>query len=132
MNFVDTSAWFAAYVPSDPMHRAVQSALAGSDRLVTSDYVLDETLTLLKARGHVDRAQRFGERLFDGRVAQLEYVVPADVQQAWIMFASYRDKQWSFTDCVSFAVMKRLGIASAIALDEHFDQMPGIVRTPLI
>jgi predicted nucleic acid-binding protein len=63
MNFVDTSAWFAAYVPSDPMHRAVQSAMARADRLVTSDYILDETLTLLKARGHVDRAYRLGARL---------------------------------------------------------------------
>jgi predicted nucleic acid-binding protein len=61
----------------------------------------------------------------------LEYVVPADVQQAWIVFASFRDKQWSFTDCVSFALMKRLGIPSAIALDEHFEQMPGISRVPL-
>jgi uncharacterized protein len=131
MSFVDTSAWFAAYVPSDPMHQVIQSAMSSADRLVTSDYVLDETLTLLKARGHVDRAYRLGPRLLEGRATQLEYVVPADVQQAWVVFSTYRDKQWSFTDCTSFALMKRLGITAAIALDEHFEQMPGILRVPL-
>jgi hypothetical protein len=41
---------------------------------------------------------------------------------AWQVFATFSDKRWSFTDCVSYAVMKRLQIAEAIALDEHFKQ----------
>ena len=52
--FVDSSAWYAAYVPSDPQYRIVRKALAAAGRLVTTDYVLDETLTLLKARGHIE------------------------------------------------------------------------------
>ena len=124
--FVDSSARFAAYVPTDPQYRIVQKALASSDRLVTTDYVLDETLTLLKARGHADRARRFGTRIFDGRAARLEYITVQDVQQAWIVFATYRDKEWSFTDCTSLVVMQRLGISQAIALDQHFRKMPGI------
>ena len=47
MIFVDTSAWFAAYVPSDPQHRAVREEIEAAPRLVTTDYVIDETLTLL-------------------------------------------------------------------------------------
>ena len=132
MTFVDTSAWFAAYVPTDPQHRAVQQALAAAGRLVTSDYVLDETLTLLKARGHVDRARFFGARLLDGRAANLEYLTRGDVQQAWITFSTFRDKAWSFTDCTSYAVMKRLGIISVVALDEHFRQMSGIAVVSLL
>jgi uncharacterized protein len=132
MTFVDTSAWFAAYVPTDPLNRAVQQALAAASRLVTSDYVLDETLTLLKARGHGNRARYFGARLLDGRIANLEYLTRDDVQQAWITFSTYRDKAWSFTDCTSFAVMNRLGVSSVIALDDHFQQMPGITVVPLL
>jgi hypothetical protein len=41
---------------------------------------------------------------------------------AWQVFATFSDKRWSFTDCVSYAVMKRLQIAEAFALDEHFKQ----------
>jgi uncharacterized protein len=126
MTFVDTSAWFAAYVPSDSMHAAVQAAMASSNRLVTTDYILDETLTLLKARGHSDRAQHFGPRILEGKAAQLVYLTPGDITQAWITFSSYRDKNWSFTDCTSFVVMKRLGIPEAIALDQHFREFPGI------
>jgi uncharacterized protein len=32
------------------------------------------------------------------------------------------DKAYSFTDALSFAVMERLGISIAFALDQHFDQ----------
>jgi predicted nucleic acid-binding protein len=110
----------------------VQKALASADRLVTTDYVLDETLTLLKARGHADRARRFGTRIFDGSAARLEYLTDHDVQQAWSVFSSYRDKEWSFTDCTSLVVMLRLGMTHAIALDRHFQQMPGIGVAPLI
>lgn len=126
MNFVDTSAWFSAYVPTDPRHRQTQTSLATGERLLTTDYILDETLTLLKSRGHADRALKFGPRILDGRTAKLEYIQPVDIQQAWIVFSRYRDKAWSFTDCTSFVVMKRLAITTAISLDEHFRQMPGI------
>jgi predicted nucleic acid-binding protein len=65
-------------------------------------------------------------------VARLEYVTEQDIEQAWIVFSTYRDKAWSFTDCTSLAVMRRLGLSHAIALDQHFDQMPGIATIPLI
>jgi predicted nucleic acid-binding protein len=107
-------------------------ALAAAGRLVTSDYVLDETLTLLKARSHVDRARFFGARLLDGRAANLEYLTRGDVQQAWITFSTFRDKAWSFTDCTSYVVMKRLGITAVVALDEHFRQMSGIAVVSLL
>jgi len=52
MIFVDTSAWFTAVVPSDPDHSAAASWLAiNHEALLTTDYVVDETLTLLRVRG---------------------------------------------------------------------------------
>jgi hypothetical protein len=132
MIFVDTSAWYSANVPTDPQYRVVQKVLASAERLVTTDYVLDETLTLLKARGHADRARHLGTRLFDGRSAHLVYLKEQDVAQAWVIFSTYRDKAWSFTDCASYVVMKRLAVSQAIALDEHFHQMPGIYVVPLL
>jgi len=93
---------------------------------------LDETLTLLKARGHAHRARHLGKRLFDGRAARLEYLNEQDVAQAWIIFSTYRDKAWSFTDCASYVAMKRLAVSEAMALDEHFQEMPGISLVPLV
>ena len=49
---------------------------------------------------------------------------------AWDAFQKYNvDKLWSFTDCTSYAVMKRLNISEVFAFDHHFEQM-GFVRLP--
>lgn len=51
MIFVDSAAWFASVITADPDHAAATAWLAGNrDKLLTTDYVLDETLTLLRAR----------------------------------------------------------------------------------
>ncbi len=52
MIFVDTEAWFASAMPSDRDHEAAVLWLSQNILpLITTDYVIDETLTLLKARG---------------------------------------------------------------------------------
>ncbi len=67
MIFIDTSGWFASSVPWDGRHSEAAAWLASCDEpLVTTDYVVDETLTLLRVRGETDRAIRLGERFFDG------------------------------------------------------------------
>ncbi len=56
MLFVDTGAWYALTVPSDPDHAAATHFLQQNPRpLVTSDYVVDELLTLFVVRGHKSR-----------------------------------------------------------------------------
>jgi hypothetical protein len=64
MVFVDTSAWFASVVPDDPDHAAAIKWLRENERLlITTDYVVDEILTLLRARGQNRRAAALGSRL---------------------------------------------------------------------
>jgi predicted nucleic acid-binding protein len=41
-------------------------------------------------------------------------------KEAFRIFEKYTDKRLSFTDCTSFALMKRLGISKAFAFDEDF------------
>lgn len=131
MVFVDTSAWYAAFVPADRDHmRAQEWLVRNKGVLVTTDYICDELLTLLKARREYQRALCIGESLLAGRIARLEWVVPADVQAAWRTYSRFRDKEWSFTDCVSIAVMKRLGIDQAFAFDTHFRQLSEVTVHP--
>lgn len=124
--FVDTSAWYAAYVPTDAAHQRVQAFLSPSQQIVTSDYVIDETLTLLRARGHNRRALMFGEHMFRQDVVKILMASEQDLANAWIIFSTMADKSWSFTDCTSFAIMRRLGIVRVLTLDVHFRQMAGI------
>jgi hypothetical protein len=132
--FVDTSAWFAFANRADPDHKAVVALLADfKGRLVTSTLVFDETVTLcLRRLGHA-AAERVGQVLRDGDQTDLVRVAPEDETAAWQLFRERPDKQYSFTDCTSFALMRRLELKSAAALDddfsgEGFEQLPPVAR----
>jgi uncharacterized protein len=129
--FVDTGVWFARYVASDADHAEAVAWFANPpDRLATTDYVVDELLTLLKQRGYADIAFAVGATLIEGVACHLEYVAPADFARAWITFSTYRDKGWSFTDCTSRAIMERLKIATAFTFDHHFREFGNVNVIP--
>ena len=119
--FVDTSAWFAYANRADVEHAAVREALESfRGRLVTSNFVFDETVTLCLYRLGREAAIRVGDTLQASRAVELVRATPEDERSAWGLFRERVDKTYSFTDCVSFVVMKRLGIGQAAALDEDF------------
>jgi uncharacterized protein len=123
MIFVDTSAWFASIVPSDSDHQtAVQWLQQNSQSLWTTDYVVDETLTLLRARHERNRALSLGSAFFSGALAKLYYLSEEDIQQTWQVFRQFSDKNWSFTDCSSKVVIGNLKINQAFSFDHHFHQ----------
>ena len=123
MVFVDTSAWFAYFLPTDPNHERVRNAfLTGDGRFVTSDYCVDETLTLLVKRGELRRAMEAGQALFEASIARIHFVLPDQINRSWILFQRHAAAGWSFTDCTSKVVIDELRIATAVALDDHFQQ----------
>ena len=131
MIFVDTGAWFAGVVPTDQHHQAaVAWSRQNRERPLTTDYVIAETLTLLRARGESDRALELGADLFSGRWVDVHYLTREDVQEAWQVFRRFADKEWSFTDCTSKVVMEKLGITHAFAFDQHFRQFGSVTVVP--
>lgn len=65
MIFVDTSGWFAGVVDDDIDHSVANLWFAENDRrLVTTDYIIDETLTLLRSRGQSQMANLLADRFF--------------------------------------------------------------------
>lgn len=129
--FVDTGGWFARFVPTDRDHPAAREWFEQNTRpLLTTDYIIDELLTVLRMRNEFQRALEVGGPLLNGDLCDLEWVTEADVRSAWQVFSEYRDKQWSFTDCVSRAVIERLGITTAFAFDEHFRQFGTVAVVP--
>lgn len=105
MIFVDTSAWYAK-----------------------TDYIVDETLTLLRSHKQSRVALRLGQQLFEGTFGRLYYLTPEDLAEAWESFRQFDDKEWSFTDCTSKVVIERLRIGQAFSFDHHFSQF-GTVNT---
>lgn len=131
MIFVDTGAWYASVIPADPDHASAAAWLkSNSSPLVTTDYVIDETLTLLKARGERKRAVILGERFFRTGLAEIHKINDSDLLLAWATFERFTDKDWSFTDCSSKVVIERLGITQAFAFDHHFKQFGTVQVVP--
>jgi len=131
VTFVDTGAWVALFVEADAQHRDAREWVGSNrDRLVTSDYIVDEVLTLIASRFRRQTAIRAGHVLLSQELAVLIQLTEEDKGQAWTIFRSHSDKRWSFTDCTSYALMQRMGISNAFAFDRHFSQMKGIRRVP--
>jgi uncharacterized protein len=129
--FIDTSAWYAASTVRDANHQEAKHFLASvQERLVTSDYVVDETLTLFRARGENQHALTFGTEVIDGSFAELVTIDEQDFANAWRVFQQFHDKEWSFTDCTSRIVMERLGVRRAFAFDDHFRQFGTVAVVP--
>ena len=97
--------------------------------LVTSDYVLDETTTLLRNRKGVGTAVQFLEQVFASKNVLVSWVEPPIFHEAVSLLKSHADKEWSFTDCTSFTIMQQLKIQNAFCFGDHFRQA-GFMRLP--
>lgn len=121
--FVDTGGWYAYVRADDPDHKAVAEALQRWEgRLVSSNFVFDETVTLVQARLGHRHALAVGKTLRDAGNVDLIRATSQDEDDAWRFFARHGDKGYSFTDCVSFALMRRIGIEDSVTTDRHFVQ----------
>ena len=123
--FIDTSGFFAALrgddadnaLALDTMRRLVESG----HLVCTSNFVVAETHALLLTRRNRFEAHRFLASFDEGGIAIVR-VSEADEGQARAIIEQYADKDFSYTDATSFALIQRLGIPSALSFDRHFLQ----------
>jgi predicted nucleic acid-binding protein len=124
--FVDTAGWMACADAADTDHGAARAArdrwLEREGQLITSDYVVDETLTLLRLRLGLAAAENWWLSIAASRRVHRELIHEERAEQARAIFFRYRDKDFSFTDCTSFAVMRELRLRQALTTDIHFRQ----------
>jgi predicted nucleic acid-binding protein len=134
--FVDTSAWDALADSQDAHHELAllfRKEIADRAQLVITDYVLDELYTLLLLnigyQGAVSFKTKLDTLIQEGVVAVVWITEPI-ARDAWQVFEQFNvDKKWSFTDCVSYVVMKQRNITEAFTFDHHFQQM-GFTKLP--
>ena|SRR2546426_11300047 len=128
--FVDTWGWLVLANDRDhsfPAVAGIRREYAEKAQLwVTTDYVLDETITRLFAGTPFVKAQQFCDAIFDSRKLGLlvvEPITPERFQRAYKLRLRYPDKpRVSFTDLTSFTVMRELGIHNVLTADAHFQQ----------
>lgn len=124
--FVDTSGWVAFFVENDKNHKKAVSIFEDIKSLkafiYTSDYVIDETITTILARGNHKQSVIVGEVLFTSEIIKIVHILPEHIERAWELYQKYKDKRFSFTDVTSFVIMKDLDISKAFAFDREFLQ----------
>ena len=122
--FVDTSGFYAILVNKDEKHEEAKGVFREMAEargiFVTTDYILDETATLLRARGYGYLLQAFMHKTLNSRACRVEWMDSQRFRQTWHFLQKRSDQDWSFTDCFSFWLMDELQIEKALTKDEHF------------
>jgi len=124
--FIDTSGFFAMLASDDDRHVSAAKIVATAQKrkrgFVTTDYVIDETATLLKARRKTHLLAQLFERLDASQACRIEWTDAERFHHVRAFFLKHADQDWSFTDCLSFRVMSELRLRDALTKDSHFQQ----------
>jgi predicted nucleic acid-binding protein len=130
MIFVDTSFWAALGNARDARHDSAKSLWASKPPVVlTSNHVLGETWTLLNRRsGH--RAAAAAAALRFSNVVGVEHITADLEEQAWEWLARHDEREYSFVDATSFALMRKKRIHDAYAFDGDFSAAGFVEQRP--
>ncbi|HEX6048365.1 MAG TPA: hypothetical protein VFZ21_03830 [Gemmatimonadaceae bacterium] len=123
--FLDSSGWFAALSPPERMHSAArlayQRAVTEGLSLVTTDLVVAEMHALLLRWRDQSTGARFLDLVYRTGthvVIHADDALIGDALTHWI--SRFTDHRFTLCDAVSFEVMRRERITTALALDRHF------------
>jgi predicted nucleic acid-binding protein len=133
--FVDTGAFVARHVRGDQYFKIAAGIWAQLAKnkvpCITSNFVLDETATLIARRAGYNFATQVMRSLYTS--SRLEVLRPTQEIElkALDLFGKYADQEVSFTDCTSFVLMHDQRLTEVFSFDRHFDA-PGFKRIPLV
>ncbi len=127
--FVDSSALKANYDSRDDYHdhatefmRRIAARETDVTSFMTTDYVLDEAITLTRFAHSHRKAVELAEATLTSKFMWVIYSDENLFSEGMSIFKQYSDKEWSLTDCVSFATMRKYGLRTAFTFDPHFKQ----------
>ena len=122
--FIDSGGFYALVSAAGAAHvqavKIMAECQAQRRRAVTTDYILDETATLLRARGLTKQLKEFLRLTETSQALSVEWMTPDRFTAARTFMLKHLDQEFSFTDCASFVVMKELRLRDALATDKHF------------
>lgn len=122
--FVDTGAFLAKEIAADQHHhRATDFWNRLKDegaQLCSSQHILDETATLLARRTTYAWAADWCR---DVLAAGIQWLTADedDLVAAFSQMRTFADQAVSFTDCLSFVLMRKNRVRDVFGFDRHFD-----------
>jgi uncharacterized protein len=122
MIFVDTSFWVGVSVEADDRHDEARELLQrhGPEGLLTSNLVRGETWTFLNRRHGHREARSFLDRVERSSAVTVAFVDQARDEEALRWLRRHDEREYSFVDATSFALMRSLRIKEALAFDGDF------------
>jgi len=133
--FIDTGGWIAVAVKKDRYHEAAVNyytqLLRRNERLFTSDYVLDETVTRIRYDTDHSKAVAFLDLIHQAEAQNRIKVLRVDKavwNKAERIFRQYEDQVFSFTDCTSFVLAQIIKADEIFGFDKHFSMFGFNVR----
>ena len=131
--FIDTSFFFSLVNVKDAQHtqaRSLFERLAHEEtEYLTSNFVLAEAHALILNRIGRNPAAQFIQAIKFRSVTNIIRVTPLDENRAEEIIFKYTDKDFSYVDATSFAIMKRLKMTQCLTYDHHFVQYGFIPMT---
>ena len=125
MIFIDTGAFLARYLSHDQYHRRAtvcwEKLASNNERCFTSNFILDETFTLLGRRAGYDFVIQRAKNMYGSKSLLIFRPDQDDELKALTYFGKYADQTISFTDCISFVLMRREKIHRVFSFDRHFE-----------
>ncbi len=122
MIFVDTSAFLAILVADDLNHSPAvecwRTLLEEEKSLLTNNYVLVESLSILQKRLGLARVREFHEQLLP--FVAIEWVDGNHHEASLRFLLAANRRQLSLVDCSAFETMRRLRIEKVFTFDSHF------------
>ena len=95
MILVDTSVWYELFDKDSQKHETISDWYRrNQEPLLTTDLIIVETVTLLRARGRNDKSLLAGQALFAGALAAIYFLSPEEYREVWGVFQRYSDKDW--------------------------------------
>ena len=124
MLFVDSSFWYALAVRRDPRHSEAGGFFADLDAsLCTTTFVFTELASLLTKRANKTVAIHLCEQIRASESCEMIHPTDEDLEAAWRLFLQRVDLDFDLVDAISFTVMERLELPSALSFDQHFLEM---------
>ena len=123
MILLDTGYFIALFTPDDHLYeRAVAWSLHLNEPLLVTEYVLLECVNSFSKPKDRPSAHALIEHVRSDPVCELVHTSPELFEAGLRLHRERPDKEWSLTDCISFALMGQRSIQRALAYDHHFEQ----------
>jgi len=123
--FADASALIALLSADDDCNEQAaivwHSLAAKRESLITTNYVMVETIALVQRRLGLKAVRALRQDILP--LLSVEWVNETDHLAGLDAVMATGRKDLSLVDCVSFAVMRRMGIRRCFTFDAHFKEM---------